>query len=341
VRSVHRLGRTTVRILVISSYPPRHCGIGSYAAADVERLRSEGHEVVVLSPPDGNGDVKVPFFGGRPFLAAARLAQGFDRVLVHFEPGLYYRRRAPLSKVMSSLGLWWLTRRRPGTEVLVHEAASRPHLLWRPDHVLLRSAFARANLQFHSDREREALEHAYRLRVEGTIVPHTNGVRIARRVARSEARSILGVEPDGCLFLCAGFLHPAKGYERAVKAFVAAGSPGHLFIVASTRRPTPANLAYARDLRRLCAATPRVTFAEEYVTDEEFDLWIGAADVIVLPYKRAWSSGALARARALRTPAIVSAVGGLVEQTGLADAVFRTDEELAELLAHAADRTAP
>ncbi|MGH2652108.1 MAG: hypothetical protein ACRDHK_12980, partial [Actinomycetota bacterium] len=124
-----------MRILVISSYPPRHCGIGSYAAADVERLRREGHEVVVLSPPDGNGDVRVPFFGGRPFLAAARLAPGFDRVLVHFEPGLYYRRRAPVSKVMSSLGLWRLTRRRPGTEVLVHEAAGRPHLLWRPDHV--------------------------------------------------------------------------------------------------------------------------------------------------------------------------------------------------------------
>jgi glycosyltransferase involved in cell wall biosynthesis len=321
-----------VRILVISSYPPRHCGIGSYAAADVERLRSEGHEVVVLSPPDGNGDVRVPFFAGRPFLAAARLAPGFDRVLVHFEPGLYYRRRAPVSKVLSSLGLWWLTRRRPGTEVLVHEAASRPRLLWRPDNLVLRSALARANLLFHSDREREALEQAYRLRVEGTIVPHTDGVRIARRVARSEARSILGVEPDGALFLCAGFLHPAKGFERAVRAFQQAGSPGRLVVVGSVRQPTPEALSYVRGLRELCERTPGVTLIEGYVSDEGFDTWIAAADVFVLPYRRAWSSGALARAQKLGTPAFVAAVGGMGEQAGPKDAVFRTDGELVELL---------
>jgi glycosyltransferase involved in cell wall biosynthesis len=321
-----------VRILVISSYPPRHCGIGSYAAADVERLRTEGHEVVVVSPPDGYGDVRVPFFGGRPFLTAARLAPGFDRVLVHFEPGLYFRRRAPVSKVMSSLGLWWLTRRRPGTEVLVHEAASRPRLLWRPDHVILRSAFARASLLFHSDREREALEHAYRLGVEGTIVPHTNGVRIGRRVARSEARSILGIEPDECLFLCAGFLHPAKGFERAIRAFHQAGSPGRLVVVGSVRQPTPEALSYVRALRELCERTPGVTLIEGYVSDEGFDMWITGADVFVLPYRRAWSSGALARAQKLGTRAFVAAVGGMEEQAGPKDAVFHTDGELVELV---------
>jgi len=321
-----------MKILVISSYPPRHCGIGSYAAADVDRLRNEGHEVVVLSPPDGDGDVRVPFFGGRPFLAAARLAPAFDRVLVHFEPGLYYRRRAPVSKVMTSLGLWWLTRRRPGTEILIHEAARRPHLLRRPDHLALRSAFARASLLFHSDREREALERAYRLRVEGTIVPHTDGVRIARRVARSEARSILGIEPDECLFLCAGFLHPAKGFERAIRAFHQAGSPGRLVVVGSVRQPTPEALSYVRALRELCERTPGVTLIEGYVSDEGFDTWIAAADVFVLPYRRAWSSGALARAQKLGTPAFVAAVGGMGEQAGPKDAVFHTDGELVELV---------
>ena len=321
-----------MRILVISSYPPRHCGIGSYAAADVERLRSEGHEIVVLSPPDGDGDVRVPFFGGRPFLAAARLAASFDRVLVHFEPGLYYRRRAPVSKVMTSLGLWWLTRRRPGTEILIHEAARRPRLLWRPDHLVLRSAFARANLLFHSDREREALERAYRLHVEGSIVPHADGVRIARRSSRREARSMLGIEPTGCLFLCAGFLHPAKGYERAVRAFQDAGSPGRLVVVGSVRQPTPEALSYARALRDLCEAVPGVSLVEGYVSDEDFDTWIAAADVFVLPYRRAWSSGALARAQKLGTPAFVAAVGGMAEQAGQKDAVFRTDGELVELL---------
>jgi glycosyltransferase involved in cell wall biosynthesis len=319
-----------VRILVVSSYPPRHCGIGTYAAADVGRLRSQGHEVVVLSPPDGDGDVRVPFFGGRPFFAAARLAPAFDRVLVHFEPGLYYRRRAPVSKVMTSMGLLWLVLRRPGTEILVHEAARAA--LWRPDHLLLRSALARARLLFHTDRERQALEHAYRIRVEGSFVPHTDGVRIARSISRADARTSLRIEPDGCLFLCAGFLHPEKGYERAVRAFGAAGSPGRLLVVGSVRQPTPQAESYARRLRDLCEATPGVTLVEGYVSDEDFDTWIAAADVFVLPYRRAWSSGALARAQKLGTPAFVAAVGGLAEQAGPGDAVFRNDDELVQLL---------
>jgi hypothetical protein len=76
-----------------------------------------------------------------------------------------------------------------------------------------------------------------------------------------------------------------------------------------------------------------VTLDERYLADEEFDTWIAAADVFVLPYRRAWSSGALARAQALGTPAFVSSVGGLAEQSSGADRVFETDEELERLFA--------
>jgi glycosyltransferase involved in cell wall biosynthesis len=130
-------------------------------------------------------------------------------------------------------------------------------------------------------------------------------------------------------------MHPGKGFERAVRAFVAAGSPGRLFVIGSVRDPTPDNLAYARSLHELCDGAPGVTLVERYLADEEFDAWIAAADVFVLPYRRAWSSGALARAQALGTPAFVSSVGGLAEQASGADRVFATDEELERLFADA------
>ncbi len=75
-----------------------------------------------------------------------------------------------------------------------------------------------------------------------------------------------------------------------------------------------------------------MSLVEGYVSDEDFDTWMAAADVFVLPYRRAWSSGALARAQKLGTPAFVAAVGGMAEQAGQKDAVFRTDGELVELL---------
>ena len=42
-----------MRILVVSSYPPRHCGIGAYARDQVHELRAAGHEVTVLTAPVG------------------------------------------------------------------------------------------------------------------------------------------------------------------------------------------------------------------------------------------------------------------------------------------------
>ena len=71
-----------MRVVVVSSYPPRHCGIGAYAAAQVERLRSEGYEVTVICPPDGGGDVPVDFWSGRPFREALSRSDSRDRTRV-------------------------------------------------------------------------------------------------------------------------------------------------------------------------------------------------------------------------------------------------------------------
>jgi glycosyltransferase involved in cell wall biosynthesis len=319
-----------VRILVVSSYPPRHCGIGAYAAALVEKWRKAGDRVVVVSPPDGDGQVRVGFDHGRPFFRAASMGGWFDRIVVHFQPALYYRPRASLSKVLASVGLLWLVVRRPQTEFVVHEA-DRP-IWWRPDYAILRQAFTRARLLFHTDAERRELERKYRLRARSRLIDHTQGIRVRGPASREEARRRLDVGAEERLFVCAGFLHPDKGFERAVRAFGEAGSPGRLVIVGSVRDHTPANDGYAAMLRDLCRRTPGVTLLKGYASDQDFDAWIAAADRLVVPYRVSWSSGALARARAIGTRAIVSDAGGLPEQAGDGDTVFHSDSELAALL---------
>jgi len=315
------------RILVVSAYPPRHCGIGAYARAQVERLRAEGHDVQVLSPPDGDGDVRVPFTAGRPFLAAARTGGTFDRIIVHYEPGLYVRRRAPISKMAAALSLLWLVTRRRQTEILVHEA--QPARWWRPDDLLMAAALRAAPVAlFHTSLEQEAFRKAFRFRGRVRLVPHTDGVAVSGPRSRREARRHLRIAEDEVLLVCPGFLHPDKGFERAVRAF-RPGRKGRLSIVGSVRDPSPSNLRYADRLRRLAERTPGVELVDSFVDDDAFDAWIAAADAVILPYRRSWSSGVLARAQAIGTPAIVTAVGGLPEQASAADVVVRTDDELA------------
>src|SRR5437868_4005783 len=94
-----------MRLLVVSSSPPRRCGIGAYAAAQVRALREAGDEVTVLSPPDGDGDVRARFVGGAAFLRAAAMGGRFDRIVVHFQPALYFAPRRPVSKVLTAAAL--------------------------------------------------------------------------------------------------------------------------------------------------------------------------------------------------------------------------------------------
>lgn len=319
------------RILLVAPYPPRRCGIGAYAAAQAKRLRDQGHRVTVVSPPDGHGDVRVGFFGGRPFRTAARLGGDADRIVVHFQPSLYFRRRAPLSKVATSLGLRRLCRRRPQTEILVHEAD--PPRWWRPDEVLLRRAFRAApRLLFHTDAERIRFERAYGVRRPARVVAHVDGVLVHGRSTRAEARRRLSVPQGDRVLVSPGFLHAAKGHDRAIEAVRRVGA-GRLYVVGSARDDSPRNREYLRGLRALAASAAGVELVEGFVSDEDFDAWITAADAVVLPYRRSWSSGALARAQALGTPAVVTAVGGLVEQAGPRDVVVADDEELAAAIA--------
>ena len=316
------------RILVVGPYPPRRCGIGSYSFALVERFRERGDQVTVLTPPDGDGDVRVPFDGGKPFRAASRIAARYDRILVHFQPALYFRPRAPISKLRTALALLRLCRDHRGTEVLVHEAD--PPIRWRPDYILLRQAFRAApSLLFHTEREWRQLEQAYGTRVNGRLVDHRDGIAVRAHPTRGDARRLLELPLEECVFVAPGFLHPDKGLERAIDAIHRTGA-GRLYVVGSVKDATPRNLAYVKGLRERAAGA--VDFVERFLEEAELDAWTAAANAIVLPYRRSWSSGALARAQALGTPAIVTAVGGLPEQASDRDIVVRNDEELDQAL---------
>jgi glycosyltransferase involved in cell wall biosynthesis len=347
-----------MRVLIVAPYPPRHCGIGVYARAQAGALRAEGHAVTVLSPPDGDGDLRAPFLGGRAFLRAAAIGGRFDRLVVHFQPALFYRPRRPASKVLTSAAFLALALRRGGIlEIVVHEAD--PPRRWRPDYAILRQVFPLSHrVSFHTSAEWRALRNAYRLRrrmLRAQLVPHLVAPA-ATPPSRDQARRSLGMPAEGPVFVCAGFLQPSKGFDRAVEAFARAfparsggadrngndtpdaGSPRSpsLYLVGSIREETAENRAYVERLRGRCAQVPGVRLVEDFVSDDGFDLWLVAADRVVLPYRRSWSSGVLARAQALGTRAVVTAEGGLAEQAGKDDVVVRDDDELIEALRRAA-----
>jgi glycosyltransferase involved in cell wall biosynthesis len=89
---------------------------------------------------------------------------------------------------------------------------------------------------------------------------------------------------------------------------------------------------YAAELRDLVARTAGVELHERYVSDEEFDLWIRAADAVVVAYRTAASSGVVERAHLLGTTVITSGAGGISEQERPGDLHFDTDAELVDVI---------
>ena len=83
------------------------------------------------------------------------------RIVVHFQPALYFPPRRPVAKIMTAAPLLWLVlRRRSRVELVIHEAD--PPVRWRPDYILLRAAFVLANdMRFHTEAERREFGRAY------------------------------------------------------------------------------------------------------------------------------------------------------------------------------------
>jgi glycosyltransferase involved in cell wall biosynthesis len=80
---------------------------------------------------------------------------------------------------------------------------------------------------------------------------------------------------------------------------------------------------------------------ERWLSDEEFDRWLLAADAVLLPYREAASSGVAARARMLGTRIVSSGSGGLGEQLGARDIVAASDDDLVQAIRRVAGEAGP
>jgi len=322
-----------VRILMVSPYPPIRDGIASYAVQEVAALLDEGHDVEVLSPWPSAGHHHLALRGPRGPLALAKRVDGYDRVIVQFHPDVFYP--LPLDdrqRLLVTAGLLAAFGRSRNVEVRLHEMnfewGRESGLFGRLWRALWRLPVA---ITVHTERERELVAASVDLPTD-RIQVRDHGRNFVRRAAidRSEARARLGVDDTSFMFLALGFIQPHKGFDRAVTAFDGLADHGcRLDIVGSVRVDEPEFTDYANALRRRVEATRGAHMHEGYVSDETFDVWLVAADVLLLPYRHIWSSGVLQRAALYGTRVIATRVGALDEQ-GHEDVVLvESDLELA------------
>lgn len=349
----------TDRILVVSPYPPLRDGIGAYAVQQVRALRRAGHHVEVVSPVPSAAHHHLPLRGRHEFRALSALAARFDRVIVHFHPDVFYTDPAtPVSRLVTGRALARAFRSGPPVEIWLHEVDRRWAVtaeaieasqhdgrlaasLLEASSRATRSVFrAAATVCVHVDNHRTMMIEDFGVPAQRVrVVDHGGHFTPKANTDRAAARARLGLDPDGFVFCCIGFIQPHKGFDRAVRAFGGLAEQGaSLHVVGSVRTDTPEAVEHHHLLAAEVAGTPGAHLHVGYLSDEAFDRWIVAADVIVLPYRHIWSSSVVERAQLFGRPVIASAIGGLAEQLADSDqhVLVHDDRELAVAMARAA-----
>jgi glycosyltransferase involved in cell wall biosynthesis len=144
-------------------------------------------------------------------------------------------------------------------------------------------------------------------------VPHPNYIgAYVDVISREAARWELGIPADDTVYALLGAIKPYKGLEQLIDAFdaVLERDPGRRrLLVAGGPDGDPATEAF---LRR-CVLHPFVTLHARKIPGDEMQVFLRAADIVVLPYLRSLNSGVLMLALSFGIPVVAPAVGGIAE----------------------------
>ena len=130
---------------------------------------------------------------------------------------------------------------------------------------------------------------------------------------REAARGQLGIPAHKEVILFFGQIKRVKGLDHLIRAFQIVGSkrPDSLLLIVGPIWKD--DFSRYEDLTDELGLKDRVISRPEYVSDEELTLYFSAADLVVLPYTKAYQSAVLFMAYTFSRPVVVSAVGGLAE----------------------------
>ena len=303
---------------MVSHFPPMRGGISAYARQAAIGLRRQGHAVAVASPEPSDAEHVLDLTRRGAGLALARLARRFDLLLVQFHPELLGAPGTSLTtRTLALLRFATGLAAARTSELCIHEMSYGAGPAAPLQRAVGRQVWKLADeITVHTEQEREDFARGFRIDPDRIRVV-SQAQHMVRNTAedRDTARAMLGLPRDQVVLLAIGFLQPHKGFDRAIRAF---GQVPHrkarLYVVGSVWREDPGSAAHLEELRRLTAETPGTELREGYIDDAQFDRWIVAADMLVLPYRRGFSSNVMERGLLYGRPVVISGTSGMAEQ---------------------------
>src|SRR5580700_11130988 len=133
----------------------------------------------------------------------------------------------------------------------------------------------------------------------------------------SEAKRQLGLQENEKAVLFFGRIRPYKGIEHLLAAFqlLAANHSGYRLIIAG--EPKKGSEEYRHQIEQTVKTEfmpGQIIMKIQFIPDEEMEIYLKAADVLVLPYKEIFQSGVLFLAYSFGLPVVATDVGSFREE---------------------------
>lgn len=138
------------------------------------------------------------------------------------------------------------------------------------------------------------------------VIPHGHYRGIYQnKLSRRESRGALGLGEGDRVFLLFGKLSPYKGIESLVEAFKGLKDPDLRLIIAGKT----VNEDYSNVLRAISADDGRILNYLVHVPDDDIQLYMNSADLVVHPYLRSFTSGGVMLSLSFDKPILCANVG--------------------------------
>jgi len=146
--------------------------------------------------------------------------------------------------------------------------------------------------------------------VRGFVVPHGHYAGVyPDTVDRRDARSALGLPAAAKVYLFFGQIRAYKNLPALIDAFDDLGDEDSYLVIAGN----PLEPEYGRRIAALTGGRERVRCDLGPIANERVQLFMRAADVVVLPYQDILNSGAALLALSFQRPVVVPGAGSMVE----------------------------
>jgi len=150
-----------------------------------------------------------------------------------------------------------------------------------------------------------------------TVIPFgINNSVPNKRLTTAEAKQRLGIRDGERTILFFGNIAPYKGLEYLVTAFQQnlAERDNYRLIIAGRPKNCERYWNTIREAIREDVRSGRILLREDYIPDEETEVYFKAADVLALPYRHIYQSGVLFLGYSFGLPVLAADVGSLKDE---------------------------